>query len=48
MSAGTKASGNAPNLPEIHDFLISIASKAGEIITNALPEVGNADTKKNS
>ena len=39
---------DAPDLREIHDFLVSLASKAGEIITNALPESSEVDTKKNS
>lgn len=36
-----------PNLQEIHDFLISLASKAGEMITTAHPSMSNIDTKKN-
>lgn len=44
---------NAPKLEveklrEIHDFLISIAKKAGEMITSAKPSTGGAGTKKNS
>ncbi|MCJ1303581.1 hypothetical protein MMC08_006391, partial [Hypocenomyce scalaris] len=37
-----------PDLREIHDFLISLASKAGEMITSAHPSMSNIDTKKNS
>lgn len=47
MSAETSAK-DTPNLQEIHDFLISLAYKAGEIITTALPESSEVDTKKNS
>jgi myo-inositol-1(or 4)-monophosphatase len=36
------------NLQQIHDFLIDLAFKAGDIITNALPEVNGSDSKKNS
>jgi myo-inositol-1(or 4)-monophosphatase len=36
------------NLQEVHDFLIDLAFKAGEIITNALPEINSSDSKKNS
>jgi hypothetical protein len=36
-----------PNLNEIHDTLIDLAFKAGEIINNALPDTG-PDSKKNS
>ncbi|KAJ6112582.1 hypothetical protein N7512_007906 [Penicillium capsulatum] len=38
----------APDLQEIHDFLISLAFRAGEIINNALPDTGGAGSKKNS
>lgn len=38
----------SPNLNEIHDYLVDLAFKAGEIITNALPETGDAGSKKNS
>lgn len=41
-------SDNAPNLREIHDFLVTLAYRAGEIITNALPEISGTDSKKNS
>ncbi|KAF3401862.1 Inositol monophosphatase 2 [Penicillium rolfsii] len=39
-----------PNLKEIHDFLVSLAYKAGDIITNAILDNLNSDTgsKKNS
>ncbi|KAA6412691.1 MAG: inositol monophosphatase [Lasallia pustulata] len=37
-----------PNLQEIHDFLITLAAKAGEMITSAHPSMSNTDTKKNS
>lgn len=36
------------DLNDIHDFLIELASKAGEIITNALPNTGSTGSKKNS
>ncbi|KAF2198360.1 inositol monophosphatase [Delitschia confertaspora ATCC 74209] len=36
------------NLKEIHDFMISIAHKAGEMITAAHPTTGAAGSKKNS
>lgn len=36
------------NLREIHDFLIDLAFKAGDIITNALPNINGSDSKKNS
>ena len=35
-----------PNLQEIHDFLLTIAQKAGQMITSANPST--VDTKKNS
>lgn len=37
-----------PNLKEIHDFLVSLAFKAGDIITNALPDNSGTGSKKNS
>ncbi|CEJ61383.1 Putative Inositol monophosphatase [Penicillium brasilianum] len=39
---------STPNLKEIHDFLVSLAFKAGDIITNALPDNSGTDSKKNS
>ncbi|PKX91547.1 inositol monophosphatase family protein [Aspergillus novofumigatus IBT 16806] len=36
------------DLKDIHDFLIELASKAGEIITNALPNTGSTGSKKNT
>lgn len=36
------------NLQEIHDFLVSLAFRAGEIITNALPDSNGIGSKKNS
>jgi len=39
---------NTPNLPDIHDFLVSLAFQAGEIITNALPDTSGTGSKKNS
>lgn len=38
----------APDLKEIHDFLIALAFKAGDIINNALPDTGGTGSKKNS
>lgn len=35
------------DLQEIHDFLITIAYKAGEMITAAHPSTGAAGSKKN-
>jgi myo-inositol-1(or 4)-monophosphatase len=35
------------NLKEIHDFLISVAQKAGEMITSAHPTTEAAGSKKN-
>lgn len=35
------------NLQEIHDFMISIARKAGEMITSAHPTTEQAGSKKN-
>ncbi|KAK8195039.1 uncharacterized protein BKA78DRAFT_308927 [Phyllosticta capitalensis] len=37
-----------PNLQEIHDFLISVAKKAGEMITTARPSTTQTGEKKNS
>jgi hypothetical protein len=37
-----------PILPDIHDFLVSLAFQAGEIITNALPDTSGTGSKKNS
>ncbi|KAJ5886308.1 uncharacterized protein N7473_008982 [Penicillium subrubescens] len=39
-----------PDLKEIHDFLVSLAFKAGDIITNAILDNNNSETgsKKNS
>ncbi|KGO76682.1 Inositol monophosphatase [Penicillium italicum] len=37
-----------PNLNEIHDFLVSLAFKAGDIINNALPETSGTGSKMNS
>ncbi|KAJ5299315.1 hypothetical protein N7476_010872 [Penicillium atrosanguineum] len=37
-----------PNLQEIHDFLVSLAFQAGDIITNALPGTSDTDSKLNS
>ena len=36
------------NLQEVHDFLIEVAHKAGQMITNAKPSSANAGSKKNS
>lgn len=36
------------NLEEIHDFLVDIAHKAGEMITSARPNTAISGTKKNS
>jgi hypothetical protein len=38
----------APSLQEIHDFLIELAFKAGDIILGAIPQVNGVDSKKNS
>ncbi|OAT14095.1 myo-inositol-1(or 4)-monophosphatase [Blastomyces gilchristii SLH14081] len=38
----------APDLQEIHDFLIDLATRAGEVITGAKPLVHGVDSKKNS
>lgn len=49
---GTKgtngANGHTPDLQEIHDFLIELSSKAGEMIMNAHPLVNGVGSKKNS
>ncbi|KAJ5975184.1 hypothetical protein N7481_008891 [Penicillium waksmanii] len=37
-----------PNLNEIHDTLIDLAYKAGDIINNALPDTSGPGSKKNS
>ncbi|KAI9881634.1 MAG: hypothetical protein M1830_000199 [Pleopsidium flavum] len=37
-----------PNLQEVHDFLIGLAEKAGEMIIAANPSTMTADSKKNS
>jgi len=37
-----------PNLQEIHDFLFSLAIRAGAMITSATPHLNPIDTKKNS
>lgn len=42
--------GNAkhePNLHEVHDFLVDLAKKAGEMITGAKPIVDEVGSKKN-
>lgn len=39
---------STPDLKEIHDFLVSLAHKAGDIINNALPDNSGTDSKKNS
>ncbi|KAI9847436.1 MAG: hypothetical protein M1838_000879 [Thelocarpon superellum] len=39
---------STPDLQEIHDFLISIAQKAGEMITAANPTTASSGSKKNS
>jgi myo-inositol-1(or 4)-monophosphatase len=36
------------DLQEIHDFLVSLAFQAGDIITNALPDTSGTGSKKNS
>lgn len=36
------------DLQDVHDFLISTAKKAGEMITSARPKTGGAGNKKNS
>ncbi|KAJ5469426.1 Inositol monophosphatase 2 [Penicillium diatomitis] len=37
-----------PDLQDIHDFLVSLAYKAGEIINNALPDTSGPGSKKNT
>lgn len=37
-----------PDLAEIHDFLVDLASKAGEMITSAHPLINGVGSKKNS
>jgi hypothetical protein len=37
-----------PNLQEIHDVLLFIATRAGEMILAANPSSSNANIKKNS
>lgn len=39
---------NVPNLREIHDFLITLAYRAGDIIASALPVISGTDSKMNS
>ncbi|KZF21185.1 inositol monophosphatase [Xylona heveae TC161] len=39
---------SAPNLQEIHDTLIEVAQKAGDMILNARPSFQSAGNKKNS
>lgn len=39
---------DASHLKEIHDFLVSLAFKAGDIINNALPDASGTGSKKNS
>jgi myo-inositol-1(or 4)-monophosphatase len=36
-----------PNLQEIHDFLVELAKKAGEMALAANPSTLTADSKKN-
>jgi myo-inositol-1(or 4)-monophosphatase len=36
-----------PNLQEIHDLLMDLARRAGEMMTSATPTAGTVDTKKN-
>lgn len=36
------------NLQEVHDFLITVAKKAGEMITSARPIQSDSGSKKNS
>lgn len=37
-----------PDLAEIHDFLVDLASTAGEMITSAHPLINGVGSKKNS
>ena len=39
---------SAVNLQQVHDYLIEIAHKAGEIIVNATPTAAGSSTKSNS
>ncbi|KAJ5692050.1 hypothetical protein N7462_001473 [Penicillium macrosclerotiorum] len=39
---------DAAQLKEIHDFLVTLAFKAGDIINNALPDTSGTGSKKNS
>lgn len=39
---------STPNLQEVHDFMISVAREAGEMITSARPKQTDAGMKKNS
>lgn len=39
---------SAINLQEVHDFLVEVAHKAGEMIRSATPAVTGHGTKKNS
>ncbi|KAK2738000.1 hypothetical protein FQN55_000806 [Onygenales sp. PD_40] len=41
-------SGTTPDLLEIHDFLIDLATRAGDMITGAKPLVNGVGSKKNS
>lgn len=36
------------SLQEVHDFLVEVAYKAGEMITTAVPSEASSGTKKNS
>lgn len=36
------------NLQEVHDFLIGVAHKAGDMILSAVPSAAGAGEKKNS
>ncbi|KAK2810465.1 hypothetical protein FQN50_002954 [Emmonsiellopsis sp. PD_5] len=40
--------GTTPDLQEIHDFLIDLATRAGDMITGAKPLVNGVGSKKNS
>ncbi|KAG5301975.1 myo inositol monophosphatase [Histoplasma ohiense] len=46
--ATSAAHAPAPDLQEIHDFLIDLATRAGAVITGAKPLVNGVDSKKNS
>ena len=39
---------DTPDLQEIHDFLIEIATEAGKVITSSLPRIDSTGSKKNS